>query len=294
LEEPRAGLSQIDELLSSATRSLEIEIYELSDPVVEAILASDARRGVDVRVILNQHYTESENAPAFGYLTRHGVRVHWASPRFDITHEKAAVIDNRLALVMTMNFTAEYYATTRDFVVIDTQPADIRAITATFNGDWNDAGNQATPGADLLWSPGSETSLVDLIDSAHRSIWIENEEMDEPYIETALETTARRGVKVTVVMTEDSEYDSAFNELSRAGVVIRLYPSSYSALYIHAKVVDVDPGDADEKVFVGSENFSVASLLYNRELGLVTSNRAVVATLAKAVETDAAGARLWR
>lgn len=293
LEEPEAGVSPIDELLNSANKSVDLEMYELSDQVIEAILANDAHRGVDVRVILNEHYTESENAPAYSYLTRHGVHVHWASSRFDVTHEKAAVIDGATALVMTMNFTAEYYSTTRDVVVIDTQPADVIAITRTFNGDWNGAGYAPSPSGDLLWSPGSEDALVNLISSARHSIWIENEEMDEPYIEAALEAGARRGVKVTVVMTADSEWNSAFSELTGAGVNIRTYPDSYNALYIHAKVVDVDPGYADERVFVGSENFSVASLLYNRELGIITSNRPVVTTLADMVERDAASATAW-
>ncbi|MGB9112409.1 MAG: phospholipase D-like domain-containing protein [Acidimicrobiales bacterium] len=290
LEEPQSGMTRIDDLLSSARTSVDLEIYELSDQAIEAILANDVHRGVDVRVILNEHYTESDNAAAFSYLTRHVVHVHWAPSRFDITHEKAAVIDNRIALVTTMNFTPEYYSTTRDVVVIDSQPSDVRAIARTFEGDWDGGGRATNPSGDLLWSPGAETALVNLISSAHHSIYIENEEMDEPYIETALEMAARREVKVVVVMTQDSEWNAAFNELRSTGVEIRLYPYSSNALYIHAKVVDVDPGYADQRVFVGSENFSVASLLYNRELGIITSNRAVVKTLASMVERDADGA----
>ena len=145
LEEPEAGMSRIDKLLSSANKSVDLEMYELSDPVIEAILAHDAHRGVDVRVILNAHYTQSENEPAYSYFTSHGVHVHWASSRFDITHEKAAAIDGATALVMTMNFTAEYYSTTRDVVVIDTQPGDVLAITRTFNRDWNGGGYAVHP-----------------------------------------------------------------------------------------------------------------------------------------------------
>jgi cardiolipin synthase A/B len=291
LEEPQAGFTRIDELLSSARSSVDLEMYELSDPAIEAILANDAHRGVDVRVILNEHYTESLNAAAFSYLIHHGVHVRWAPARFDVTHEKAAVIDNRVALVMTMNFTPEYYATTRDVVVIDSQPSDVLAIARTFDGDWNGGdGNAFIGSGDLLWSPGAENALLSLISSARHAIYIENEEMDEPYIEAALESTARRGVKITIVMTEDPEWDAAFNELRGAGAVIRLYPYSSNALYIHAKVIVVDPGYADERAFVGSENFSVASLLYNRELGIVTANGSVVETLAAMVERDAAGA----
>ena len=65
-------------------------------------------------------------------------------------------------------------------------------------------------------------------------------------------------------MTADSEWDTAFSQLESDGVHVVLYPDTASALYIHAKVIDVD----GTKAFIGSENFSTASLDYNRELGL--------------------------
>ena len=42
------------------------------------------------------------------------------------------------------------------------------------------------------------------------------------------------------------------------------------------------------------ENFSVASLVFNRELGIVTSRPGVVGTLARLVASDAAGGEPWR
>ena len=96
--------------------------------------------------------------------------------------------------------------------------------------------------------------------------------MDSTSIEGALESDAGGGVDVTVVMTADTEWDSAFAQLEAAGVHVVLYPDTSSALYIHAKVIDVD----STKAFVGSENFSTASLDYNRELGLITSSASVL------------------
>jgi phosphatidylserine/phosphatidylglycerophosphate/cardiolipin synthase-like enzyme len=101
-------------------------------------------------------------------------------------------------------------------------------------------------------------------------------------------------VHVVVVMTADSEWDGALDELGQAGVEVRTYPDTPSALFIHAKVVVVDAGSADERAFVGSENFSVASLVFNRELGIVTSRPGVVGTLARLVASDAAGGEPWR
>jgi phosphatidylserine/phosphatidylglycerophosphate/cardiolipin synthase-like enzyme len=82
-------------------------------------------------------------------------------------------------------------------------------------------------------------------------------------------------------MTADSEWDQAFAELARAGAHIRLYPDDSGALYIHAKAIVADAGRSGQRVLVGSQNFSVSSLGYNRELSIITRNPAVVAGISK-------------
>jgi hypothetical protein len=67
-----------------------------------------------------------------------------------------------------------------------------------------------------------------------------------------------------------------------------LYPDTASALYIHAKVIDVD----STKAFIGSENFSTASLDYNRELGLITSSAGVLGPLNNTLASDIANGQL--
>jgi phosphatidylserine/phosphatidylglycerophosphate/cardiolipin synthase-like enzyme len=69
-------------------------------------------------------------------------------------------------------------------------------------------------------------------------------------------------------------------------VRVRLYPDSASALYIHAKLVVADGARA----FVGSQNFSTASLQYNRELGLLSADPVVIAPLEATFNGDFAGA----
>jgi hypothetical protein len=46
---------------------------------------------------------------------------------------------------------------------------------------------------------------------------VENEEMGDSTVTAALEAAAKRGVDVTVVMTADSEWNTAFAALRRAG-----------------------------------------------------------------------------
>jgi cardiolipin synthase len=293
LVEPDAGLAPVYTLLRSARHRLDIEIYELEDDQATAILAADARRGVRVRVVLNAHYVGHYNQPAFTYLRAHGVAVRWAPPQFAVTHDKAIVVDGRAAVVMTMNLTARYYSTSREFVVVDHRRADVAAIAASFANDWAGGGLPPSSPAALVWSPGAQDALVALIASARHQVLAENEEMNDAAVTGALQAAARRGVRIEVVMTRQSEWAGAFSTLARAGVAVRTY--AYTApLYIHAKAIVVDPGSRRARAFVGSQNFSVASLLYDRELGLITSQAALVDRVAAVIRRDGAGGSAWR
>ncbi|MHB1923545.1 MAG: phospholipase D-like domain-containing protein [Acidimicrobiales bacterium] len=286
--EPQDGMTPIYNLMSSARRSLDMTMYELSDSTAQQILIADHQRGVRVRVLLDKDYHGgSVNQTAYSALSSGGVQVAWANGS-EIFHQKTITVDDTVSAIMTGNLTSRYYSTTRDFAVVDTEASDVTAIESVFATDWSGAAPSPGPGGgDLVWSPGSEPELVSLIDSAHRSLVTENEEMDSSGIENALESDARRGVQVTVIMTSNSEWDSAFSSLEAAGVHVVQYPDASSALYIHAKVIDAD----GSRAFIGSENYSTASLDYNRELGLITSSSAVLGRLDTTLAGDITGAQ---
>jgi phosphatidylserine/phosphatidylglycerophosphate/cardiolipin synthase-like enzyme len=291
LAEPQAGMTPIYNFMSSARQSLDMTMYELSDATAEQILIADHHKGVRVRVLLDRDDSGgSVNRAAYSTLSAAGVSVAWANTS-EIFHQKTITVDDAASDIMTGNLTPQYYATTRDFVVMDTQAADVAAIESAFASDWSGALPSPGPmGADLVWSPGSEPPLVALIGSAHRSVEVENEEMDSSAIESALETDARRGVTVTVVMTSDSEWNSALSQLGSAGVHVVLYPDTASGLYIHAKVIDVD----GTRAFIGSENFSTASLDYNRELGVITTSATLLGPLNTTLSGDISGGQAQR
>ena len=291
LVEPHDGIGPIYRLISKARSSIDLTMYELIDPRAEADLAAAARRGVDVRVLLDQHLEKSRNTAAYHYLTARKVHVHWA-PAGTTYHQKTLTVDNRTSAIMTLNLVQSDYAGTRDFAVIDTHRADVRAIVTTFNADF--AGRRITPpdGTDLVWSPAnSESSILSVIRGARHTLAIEDEEMNDPAVTSALAAAARRGVRVTITMTADSEWDGAFSELTRAGARVRLYSDSSSALYIHAKAIVADVGRSGQEVLVGSQNFSVASLGYNRELSIRTRYRPAVAAIGRTLAHDFAGAK---
>jgi len=292
LAEPAAGIGRIYKLITGARHSVELTMYELRDATGEGDLAADAGRGVDVRVILDQHLEKSRNEAAYSYLTAHGVHVAWA-PKGMTYHQKTLTVDGATSVIMTLNMVTSDYASTRDFAVIDTHPTDIAAIVATFSADFAGKGKGYTPpnGSDLAWSPTNSQGLIlSVISGARHALAIENEEMGDAAVTSALVAAARRGVDVTVTMTAQSSWDSAFRELVAAGAHVHTYPDTSTALYIHAKAVVADAGRAGQRAFVGSENFSTASLRRNRELGIDTTQAAVISAISATLAHDYAGA----
>ena len=194
LVEPQAGMTPLYDFMSSARQSLDMTMYELSDPTAEQILIADHKRGVRVRVLLDHDYSGgSVNQAAYSTLSSAGVPVAWANDS-EIFHQKTITVDGDESAIMTGNLTPQYYATTRDFVVMDSQAADVAAIESVFATDWSGAApSPGPPGVDLVWSPGSEPQLAALITSAAHSVVVENEEMDSTSIEGALESDARAG-----------------------------------------------------------------------------------------------------
>ena len=287
--EPADDYQQIYSFINSATKTLDMTMYELSDTTAEQELAADSTRGVTVRVILDQNLEKSNNQAAYTYLSAHGVSVHWAWTTYAATHQKTITVDGTVSAVMTGNLTPQYYSTSRDFAVIDHDANDVSAIEQVFNADFTNTAVTPAAGDDLVWSPTTaQTDLVNLINSATTTLSVENEEMSATAIVNALVAAAKRGVLVEVTMTNSSDWTSEFNTLSAAGVYINTYVSTAS-LYIHAKVIIANAGRSDATIYLGSINFSNASMTENRELGLIITDPGVLSSVNATVAGDFAG-----
>jgi phosphatidylserine/phosphatidylglycerophosphate/cardiolipin synthase-like enzyme len=285
--EPDQSLTAIYNLLSSAKKSIDITMYELSDSTATSLLATAAANGVTVRVILDQNNEKANNTTAFNYLQAHGVSVHWANPTYACTHQKTITIDQSVSAIMTLNLTPEDYTTTRDFAVMTNNPADVSAIEATFNADFTNATITPPVGNNLVWSPtNSRTALTDLINGATKSLLISQEEFADSGIQSTLEAALRRGVAITLVQENlGGKYSSVLNTLKSLGAQISVF-SSKTGYYIHAKTVLADYGTEQAMLFIGSQNFSTDSLNKNRELGLIFSDQPCMNGVLTAITAD--------
>ena len=297
--EPDQGLNPIYNLISSAKSTIDMTMYELVDTTFQNDLCNAVARGVTVRVILDTNLEKSNNTSAYNQLKSCGVNVVWAWTKYHATHQKTITVDaatsSAQTAIMTLNLTSRYYSTTRDFAVIENDANDIAAIESTFNKDF--AHSSVTPpvGDDLVWSPtNSQTSLLNIINSAKYSLLVENEEMSDSAVVTALSNACKKGVSVNIAMVnDDNDYASEFNTLTNAGCNVSTYPDTSTGFYIHAKAILADYGKSTAVAFVGSENFSSASLTENRELGLTTTDSGVMQQLETTISNDYAGGTPW-
>lgn len=285
--EPDQGLTAIYNLISSAKKSIDMTMYELTDITVTTMLAKAAVAGIAVRVILDQNDEKKTNTPAYNHLEENKVAVHWANPAYAVTHQKTITVDQSVSAIMTLNLAPEDYPTSRDFAVITNNAADVAAIETTFDADFKNAKITPPTGENLVWSPtNSRSAITALIHGATATLLLSQEEFSDAGMVTACEAALQRGVALTLVQENmDGAYSADLTKLKNAGAKIAIY-TSQTGFYIHAKTVLADYGTAHAKLFLGSENFSDDSLSKNRELGLIFSDSGCMDGVHKSITAD--------
>lgn len=284
--------SELASAIGAATRSVYVTMYELDAAPMLSALVDRHQAGVDVQVVLDgSPTTRSFNTPAYDQLHAAGIPIVWSSSAFTYTHEKTVILDGTVAWIMTMNLNTSSPSANREYLAIDTSPADVAEATAVFEADH--AMQSITPSGSLVVAPtNAREDLVALIASATRTLDVEGEEFSDTYstgIVNAVASAAARGVTVRVVIANGNYDATSVNRVTAAGaqVVITGPTSGHGTStnpYIHAKALVADGARA----YVGSENFSAGSLGYNRELGVIFDAPAEVAKVAAAIDADVA------
>ncbi len=316
---PAGGATDVSNLytfINSATKTIDMTMYELQDTTFTGYLATACGKGIKVRVLLDASLVKSNNTPAYNQLNTSGANCSavFSNTAFQATHQKTITIDagtaNAQTAIMSLNLQSQYYSTTRDFALLTNDPADIAAIEATFNADIaagtpyngtqgpSDLSYQPGTGDDLIWSPTTaQAAMLALINNAQKTITLENEEMGAANIVNALENACQtRGVTVHIAMVNSStnspysSYATQFKALEAAGCFVRTYPDTTTGLYIHAKAVVADYGLGTQAVYMGSINYSNASMTENRELGIYITDTPSVTLLNTTMTNDYAGA----
>ena len=285
--EPDAGVTPVLQAIRSASQSVWVEVYLMTDYDIIHALEDAAHRGVDVRVLLEMHPYGGGSVSAAqtqAELSAAGAQVEASDPAFRYTHEKAMIIDGSTAFIMTCNLSksglgGSSYTANREYGVIDNDPADVGLVKSVFVADWNRTTPQLSDSRMIVSPVNARSGIGALLSSAHNTVFIEDEEMYDQQSENLMIADAHRGVQVEVLLpssTAGNSPDVAW--LKAGGVHVRFIKRPY----MHAKLIIVDGAVA----FVGSENFSSTSLDKNRELGIILSGSRALGVLSTTFSLD--------
>lgn len=282
--EPDDGVQPVIQFIGRTQRTLDVAMYLLSDHQILTALENAPRRGVKVRVLLEEHPygTGPGNSAVANRLKGAGLQVAWSPATFRLSHDKYAIADGKIALIGTANWTFSAFRNNREYLVEDSNPTDVGQLAALFIGDWNRTTVDST-GSNLVVSPSNaRADFEGLIGTARKSLDLEAEELQDPRIEDALIAAAGRGVEVRVILplpTSGTDANASGRErLIAGGVQVHRLRSPY----VHAKDILVDQTEG----FIGSENISTASLDANREVGLVISDPSAIQALESTFNRD--------
>ncbi len=281
---PEAGSAPLVEAIGGAQESLRVMIYELGEGPILRALEREARSGVPVRVVLDGARMEA-NQRYHDRLLDAGAEVRWSSPRFAFTHAKTMIVDGAVAMISTGNYGASYLETERNYVVRDADADDVDTLVRVFDADWRSRRPNLRCTRLVLAPDNARERLLALIDGATETLDIESTELSDAAVRAAIAERAAAGVAVRVLLAdagwiEANGYAVAF--LAKRGIPVR----SMASPAVHVKAIVVD----GRRAFVGSENLSENSLSNNREIGLITLEPPILATIAATFAKDWASA----
>jgi len=282
--EPDMGKDPILNGIKNAKSSIDLEVYTFSDTDVIRELANAKKRGVRVRVILeeNPYGGYSANKETKDKLAYYGIETKWDNKAYNFTHSKFLVIDEKTGYILTLNLSKSAFTKNREFGAIITDEAVVKELKNIFEADWYRKPYTPKDDSPLVVSPeNSRQRLESLLRSANGEILMYAEEIDDPTIERILKERCAYGAVVKIIIADPesvSGNERVISELKRYGIDIKYIKSPF----IHAKVIIVD----EKYAFIGSENLSTNSLDNNREVGIITTNRAVIDKLVEVFSWD--------
>lgn len=218
------------------------------------------------------------------------------------------LVDGSYAMLSTGNFNPSNLCDkvekpktcNRDYTVVSTDPSVVGSLARVFENDLNGIRTEVAQLAQnpkLTISPYSLSPLVNFINTAKRTLQIENQYLKDPDLNQAVIDAANRGVQVFVMVEsfcgfgkptpgEAAQVRKIYGAFEQAKINIRVFNSSMRVAgvpgYLHAKAILVDSSSA----WVGSVNGSTTSLSNNREYGIFLDNESDIHLLSRYLYED--------
>ena len=287
---PDDGIEPFQEALRSATETLDIKMFQFTEPRLLKEVVDAHQRGVKVRVMLNpSRFTgEHDNDEAFTFFKKEGVPVQETNPQFPITHEKSMVIDRKTAFIMSLNWAPKYFGETRDYALVTTVAEEVNEVAGCFEADWQRTDFTSPANSPLIWSVGrSREEVINFIRSAKKTLYVQHEKyVDAPVIEALVEARAKRDVKVHAMALRIHSLRDFYRTEGIAGLRLLedlgIHIHKLHGLHLHAKLMIAD----EERALLSSFNFYPKCFNERRELGIRFEDPTLISRLVKIFQVD--------
>jgi cardiolipin synthase len=275
--------------VDKAKKSIRVKMFLFSHVgLIDAVIRAK-KRGVGVLVMLNpaRRSGKSENAATAKRLKAAGVEVKDSNPAFDVTHEKSMVIDDRVAFVQSLNWDVKNLEGTRDYAVVTDDKREVAEVIAGFEADWKRKPYAVSDRNRLIWCSGNgRERIAKFIDSAKKTLFVQNERYQDQVIIERLVRAKERGVKIHVMARPPhklskqklTEGVGGLRILDDVGVKVH----KLKHLKLHGKMLLAD----GERAIVGSINLAPGSFDSRRELAIEVDAPEVVRALKKVAHHD--------
>lgn len=254
----------IKEAILQAKESISIMIYSMSDPEILDALKRKADEGV--RVLLIQDASATHD---IGWRVGNRVGIHKRRAK-GLMHDKIVVIDHKLVLAGSANFTRDSFLLQANLVVGMQSTQLAQAIEVKIQAIFDkraykskaitiEGKEQTIQFFFLPDSPQALDKLTSVIKTAKKTIKVAIYTFTNKVLSQALIDAKKRGVDVEVVIDRDSSKQTsikAYQQLKREGV--RVYASKRKGL-LHHKLAIID----DEILITGSANWTKAAFFAN-------------------------------
>lgn len=287
---------RLADAIGRARTSVDLALYELSDPLLAQTLVEVSQRGVRVRVVTDDEEGLGGDGNLFGELIAAGIPVV-TDESSHLMHDKFFIIDGKTVWTGSWNLTENSTFEQNNNVLVFESPDMAAVYEAEFDemftrGEFGlrstfvDAGQVLVQGipVEVHFTPEEDVAdrLLELIGGAQHSIRVMAFSFTDSSVSAAMIERIQAGVTVSGIFESrlSGIIGSEFGTLLCAGANMRM---DGNPSLMHHKVILID----DAIVITGSLNFSRAAFESNDDNAIIVFDPRLAAAYAQ--EFD----RLW-
>jgi cardiolipin synthase len=261
--QPDAGIAPILTAIKQAKKSIDILIFRLDRGDLARALEAAVARGVNVRAL-----TAHTNRGGDKHLRRlelqlleGGVTVSRTADDLVRYHGKMMIVDSRVLHVYGFNFTTLDIEKSRSFAVVTRNRRLVQEACKLFSADFDRQPYSATHKRLVVSPENSRERLTEFLRGARKQLLIYDPNLTDDPILKILGERVRAGVDIKIIGKVEDKW--------------RLKYEKYPGKRLHVRAIIRD----GRRAFIGSQSLRKLELDKRREVGVIVTDRKVVAEL---------------